>query len=238
MVNTEEIKSYMKKYFQGEWGDPLDQDAYEITSEGVVLTAQHVSLSRKIPGGKLKVKLSHAEGDLNVEPHVTSLVNMPHTVDGDFTCSQCKLTTLEGGPSHVGASYDCGGNKLTSLAHAPMSVGVEFACDNNLLTDLVNAPKCQILWAVNNPIRTLQGIPDHVGTVGVTWNADLPLLPVVEWNRELDLQPATNATSQEEKLISKKLYPIVAKYIGKGRAVMLNFALELKKHGFAGNARW
>ena len=138
----------------------------------------------------------------------------------------------------MGASYDCGHNKLTSLAHAPMSVGVEFACDHNLLADLSNAPKCEILWAVNNPLKTLKGIPDHVGTVGVSWHADLPLLPVVEWNRELDLQPATNATSQEEKLISQKLYPIVAKYIGKGKSAVLNFALELKKAGFAGNAQW
>lgn len=211
MVNTDAIKAYMTKYFQDEWGNPLAEHEYEIQPDGVDLTAPHVMLSRKIPGGQLKVKLASAEGDLNVESNVTSLVNMPHVVDGKFTCTDCKLTSLEGGPSHVGVNYDCADNKLTSLAHGPLSVGKEFACDGNLLSDLTHAPKCQILWAINNPLKTLQGIPHHVQQVHVSWRPDLPLFALVDWPNEFEL----HASGKHSERVDRQLTPIVNQYRGK-----------------------
>ena len=62
-------------------------------------------------------------------------------IDGDFSCSWNKLTSLEGVPKEVSGSFYCLYNKLTSLEGAPKKVGGDFSCSWNKLTSLESAPK-------------------------------------------------------------------------------------------------
>lgn len=63
-------------------------------------------------------------------------------IDGDFRCSYCRLTTLEGGPYKVMRSYNCVGNKLTSLEGCPKYVGDCLYCWSNTV-DKLQIPKDQ-----------------------------------------------------------------------------------------------
>lgn len=226
------VHAYIARYFEDQWGEPLDPEHYLITPDGVDLDAPHVAINRKIPDGKLEIPLHVAWGDLIVDGKVTSLHNMPVQVNGNFSCNMCGLTTLEHGPQIVDGEYHCSYNQLTSLEHAPQRGVSTLICDHNMLKDLTSAPPCDYLSVVQNPLNTIHGVPDHVHIVSFTVTSTLPLLSMVDWNRPFELRdPRTN------KRI-KDLEQIVIKYTGKGKAVMLNFALELKKHGYAGNARW
>ena len=75
--------------------------------------------------------------NLTVLPEVLKNVS----VDGDFDCSNNKLTSLTGAPKTVGGDFQCYYNKLTTLEGAPTSVGGNFYCNHNKLTSLIGAPK-------------------------------------------------------------------------------------------------
>jgi len=62
------------------------------------------------------------------------------TVTGYFSCSDNKITSLEGAPSTVGSHFDCSSNDLTSLVGGPKSVGGSFVCYDNQLSTLEGAP--------------------------------------------------------------------------------------------------
>ncbi len=55
---------------------------------------------------------------------LTSLINAPKIVAGNFGCSYNDLTSLVGAPKTVGGDFYCGFNNLTSLEGAPKSVGL------------------------------------------------------------------------------------------------------------------
>lgn len=233
MVDFLYIKDYMFNHFEDENGQGLTTDSWELSEDDhVIITNEYVSVRGKLPGGKIQVPLSLAQGSLIMDGRVSSLENTPTRVDGDFDCRECGLTSLQGGPEFVGSDYDCGSNNLTSLIHGPKHVGNEFTCDSNLLEDLTNAPKCRILYARGNPLKTLKGVPDHVGKLIITVTPDLPLLELVNWSRPLELYAPISANQL------KDLELIVNKYMGQGKSMVLNFALELKQAGYAGNARW
>ena len=87
------------------------------------------------------------------------------TIEGNFSCSGNKLTSLEGAPKEVGGNFDCSRNQLTSLKGAPEKVGGDFSCFENQLTSLEGAPKevggdfsCYI-----NRLTSLEGAPEKVG---------------------------------------------------------------------------
>lgn len=68
----------------------------------------------------------------NVELHNMRLNKLPlkfGKVTGYFSCSDNKLTSLEGGPKWVGDSFYCYKNQLTTLEGGPEYVGGKFFCD-------------------------------------------------------------------------------------------------------------
>ena len=90
------------------------------------------------------------------------------TIRGNFNCSNCNLTSLEGAPKEVGGDFGCAYcNSLISLKGSPKEVGGGFGCsycDN--LTSLKGAPKevggpfyCS--WCRN--LTSLKGAPEKVG---------------------------------------------------------------------------
>ena len=93
---------------------------------------------------------------------LTSLEGAPRKVGGDFWCENNRLTSLEGAPRKVGGDFDCGSNRLTSLEGAPEKVEGNFWCRDNQLTSLVGAPRevgAGFNWS-NNPVseKTLKRI--------------------------------------------------------------------------------
>jgi hypothetical protein len=86
-------------------------------------------------------------------------------VNGNFSCSDNRLTTLQGAPQKVGGSFGCSGNQLTTLKGAPKEVGGSFFCNNNQLTTLQGAPQKVGggFYCNNNQLKTLQGAPQKVG---------------------------------------------------------------------------
>lgn len=130
-------------------------------------------------------------------------------VHGKFYIPNAGLTTLQGSPDQVKGSFAAHGNKLTTLAHGPTWVDQEY----------------QIY---DNPLKDLVGFPTHVGAdCFITYRKQLPLLRLLAVQGELHLFKAP--------VIVQK---IMNKYAGKGKAHMLNCALELKQAGFVENAAW
>ena len=52
-------------------------------------------------------------------------------IEGYFSCSFNKLTTLQNCPQKIGADFYCSHNKLISLEGCPKNIGVSFYCTNN-----------------------------------------------------------------------------------------------------------
>jgi hypothetical protein len=104
---------------------------------------------------------------------LTSLIGAPKSVGEYFACVGNKLTTLQGAPKVVGTSFVCNDNKLTSLIGAPETVGTYFWCDNNRLTSLQGAPKVVKgdFDCSSNNLKSLQGGPEIVeGAFFCTFN--------------------------------------------------------------------
>ena len=110
-------------------------------------------------GSKGNLNLSYM--NLTVLPEILKNVS----VDGDFDCSNNKLTSLEGSPISIGGTFNCTNNKLTSLKGSPVSVGVDFWCDSNKLTSLEGSPSSvgRHFSCIDNKLTTLKGSPSSVG---------------------------------------------------------------------------
>lgn len=63
------------------------------------------------------------------------------TYNGDFHCSNNRLTSLKDGPEYVQNDFYCHRNNLTSLEGAPKEVGGSFYCFENNLTSLKGGPQ-------------------------------------------------------------------------------------------------
>jgi hypothetical protein len=82
------------------------------------------------------------------------------------------------------------------------------------------------LFYDNKPTH-LQGVPTHLGkSFYVAYGPYLPLLRLIQY-KPVHLKGAPDPVQQ-----------ILNKYAGKGKALMLNLALDLKQAGYGGNARW
>jgi hypothetical protein len=103
------------------------------------------------------------------------------TIEGDFSCYDCGLTSLEGAPRVVKGYFDVEKNNLTSLKGCPEYVERSFSVDRNPLKALDEMPKrvggfsasscgleslgclgeCNIegfLNIMSNPLKSLKGI--------------------------------------------------------------------------------
>lgn len=112
--------------------------------------------------------------------------NMKVIVQGDFSCEDCGLSTLEGAPIAVYGEFNASNNNLTSLKYCPQGAQHYFFMNNMELTSLVGAPQHEIKGDFNvyrcglsslkgaprkvngafncsaNPLISLEGSPDDV----------------------------------------------------------------------------
>lgn len=137
---------------------------------------------------------------------LTSLEGCPKTVGGEFDCAHNELTSLKGGPVYVSGSFFCSGNGLTSLEYAPRTIRGTFGCAGNKLTNLKDIHKIITdlaggFYCTNNEIQS------HV--LGLLL---IPGLTLIDNHGEHWAQ-------------------ILNKYIGKGKAGLLECQNELLEAG-------
>lgn len=104
--------------------------------------------------------------DGHVDLRYKNLTYIPikfNIVNGYFTCSDNRLTSLKGAPEKVGGFFDCYYNRLTSLDGAPKKVSGDFYCHNNQLTSLQGVPEKVggIFRCSDNPLISLEGAPKN-----------------------------------------------------------------------------
>ncbi len=100
------------------------------------------------------------------ERSVRSIMHKPKEhIDGNFSCSSNRITSLDGSPSSVSNMFSCFNNKLTSLVGGPTTVGSSFYCSKNLLTSLKGAPSSVggEFYCADNKLTSLDGAPSSIG---------------------------------------------------------------------------
>lgn len=177
----------------------------------------------------------HVAGDVQLIADCDQMSVQFGNVQGDFDCADRGLTTLAGSPRYVTGKFSCEHNNLTSLAHAPHHVGGIFKASYNNITLLSHMPLHvgASFWIYGNPLESLVGLDklDQIhGELWCTYSDQLPLLRTV-LVRSIHLSDG----DQDTPIL---LNDIIKKYVGKGKAHMLNLALELKQAGYGSNATW
>lgn len=137
------------------------------------------------------------------------------TVMGRFSCSERKLTSLEGSPNYVGGVFSCFGNNLTNLIGGPRIVMEEYNCHLN-------------------PLQSLDGLPEKVGSLRIGYRPNLPLLKILTIP-DIDFVQIIGLSSEYPFL--KQLNKIMNIYLKQGKKGVLLAAAELSKIGCKGNAR-
>ena len=136
-------------------------------------------------------------------------------VTGDFNLRrQPRLSSLVGSPVHVTGEYKVKSNAITNCEGAPLYVGHH-------------------CWISGANLKSLEHLPmQGARSFTILWTPRIPLLRLldaheVSWGNYVGYGAQTQAVRE-----------IMSKYVGKGKSFILNCALELKKAGYTGNARW
>lgn len=224
MVNVKQIDRLLKKHFVIQGDHVIDPNT------GVVdVTGNVILTDARLPTPEIPVQFGVVTGDFWCRKKgLVNLKGAPTWVGGQFMCQSNKLQNLAHAPNHVGSSMHCSQNWLSTLTGAPDHVGGSFVCHLNHIKNLEGAPKhiSNRLVATMCPLENLQGIPDGLSELELSWDEELSLLRAL--------------TAQQIKLdgAPTQVKEIMDKYAGQGKSGALNCALELKKAGFEGNARW
>ena len=136
--------------------------------------------------------------------------------------------SLAGSPKHIiDGNFNCTDNKITSLVGGPEIVDGYFSCDDNLLTDLNGAPRIIGAWIDfrHNPkITSLVGIhkiikkcPDFTFNSSCITHGGIGLLLIENLAR-------ISAGAEPFKIIKR--------YIGTGTKGMMECSKELKAKGY------
>lgn len=158
----------------------------------------------------------HVQGNVIAKIHAMDRLPVQFgKVTGKFQLGkQPNLMSLEGSPTYVGGDYYLKGELFTSLKGAPNFVGRVFRASSPQLGSLDHLPT--------------QGSGDYL----IMYTPTLPLLRLVlarhvHWGVYVKYGDG-----------GYNAFRIMDKYVGKGKSAVLNCANELKKAGFARNARW
>jgi hypothetical protein len=125
---------------------------------------------------KLPLKFGEVSGNFTCSDNrLTSLEGAPTRVGGDFNCYGNQLTSLEGAPTRVGGGFLCSYNNLINLEGAPSRVGGYFECSYNNLINLEGAPEVveKNFYCYNNKLTTLKGGSKVRGTTYLAFNNQL-----------------------------------------------------------------
>ena len=154
-------------------------------------------------------------------------------VAGRFDMSKSSLRTLEGSPQQC-EKFVCTGSKyLTSLQGAPKIATKFVGLDSCSLLDLRGCPQTSHLSVDWNPLTSLEGMPDNLDRIEVTWRQRLPVL------RLITAKQIILGWGNHDYVIVAPLQKILDKYAGTTNpGDILRCASELTEAGFEGNAEW
>lgn len=103
---------------------------------------------RPVKSGKIPLKLNVIHGNFDCSScGLTTLEGMPHIVEGEFNCSHNYLTSLVGAPKKA-KDFKCSNNLLKSLEGGPKNVTGGYKCTDNRLTNLKGLAKCPGCYAL------------------------------------------------------------------------------------------
>jgi len=165
---------------------------------------------------------------------LTSLVNCPKKCK-EFDADKNNLTNLEGGPEETSGQYTAWKNKLTSLKGCPKFVGEDFDVSDNQLTEIDFAPEI-ILGDFNiakNKITSLKDIHKkchqcngHIVIGGTPISKAILGVILID-----HLESLSVIVQVAHSMPLLKAAAIVNKYLGKGKAGVLDAQNELIEAG-------
>ena len=167
------------------------------------------------------------DGGVIAYGNVSARRNMPtipvrfSRIDGDLHIPNCGLQSLENCPPVIGDSLLLYGNQLRNCIGMPETIG-------------------GYLDISSNPIETLEGFPKYIGRhVEMTYTLTLPLLRILV-AKDVVFRLPKNAGTELDQLTDAResVDHILDKYMGQGRAAVIDCKRELVAAGFEGNARW
>lgn len=148
-------------------------------AKGITLVGLYIydskTMTRKLVTDQTKNE--NWDGDFDCSNvKLTSLKDTPMKVTGDFECRNTLLTSLKGAPKEVTGKFDCSHNpEIISLDSDPKKVGGNFNCSNNpKLASLKGIHKQLTImdgqfWAHNTQIKShVLGLLLIKGCTGVT----------------------------------------------------------------------
>lgn len=252
LTDTDQIHAYMAKYFN------LDPYRYEISPTGVVNTFASVRCeNNQLRALSVKFGVSLDDFILKCE-NLKTLENMPHTVNGqllltmgkfntlkhcakevhgDFRIMDCdQLASLEGFPSWVGHSITLGALNITSaeLQYLPRHVlgslhvfGCLYMRDLHGLSTQIDGD----LDVRSTPIRSLDGLVHCGGQLIIDYRPELPLLRSLLAEKGVFILNRGGYMSDGHMIDARAISKTLNEFKGKGKSVMLNAAIALKKLG-------
>jgi hypothetical protein len=163
-------------------------------------------------------------------------------VIGNFMCYERELESLHNAPHTVTGNFSCYNNQLTSLEHGPQAVGQQsmgggtYSCSDNFLKNFEGAPQdfTGYLVAVKQKgtgLQSVDGLPANARIVDITYQADLPLLKLINQKR-------VNIRASGIGELLTDITDILNDHAGEGKAGAIKAAAKLIKAGYKGNARW
>ncbi len=181
-----------------------------------------------------------------------TLSNIVINVQDDFSCSNNNLVSLENGPILVGGNYRCEHNHLQSLVGCPLTLLHDFNCRNNELISLVGGPKKvgAGYYAEHNKLESLEGCASDIGyELNVKHNKLTSLVDIHKIINSCVSIDLTNNHIQEggigllliHNLTTIRTWEtdpfhqpslIISKYLGLGKAGLLECQNELEEEGF------
>ena len=152
---------------------------------------------------------------------------------GNFDCNLCGLTSLVGAPTRVMMGSFCvNNNQLTSLIGSPEEVDLWFSFNGNRVSNLEGGPKkVGSFSCCDNPLTSLQGLPEITGKLVITLSTDLPILRLVNVNFGIDFRGDLSRNLEIERIF-ENVYDIKPR-----RQAIIACQKALIDAGYEGNAR-
>lgn len=143
-------------------------------------------------------------------------------INGDFGAVHQSLESLEGLPEQLEGDLMITGNLLKNLKGAPRVVKGNMD-----------------ITGMDHVLKSLEGAPEKITrSVEITYSPYMPMLRCLAASHvALRQSSETNAQLFDQLLLCEEILND-PRWVGKGKLGMLNCALELKKAGLEGNARW
>jgi hypothetical protein len=149
------IKSFLTK---------VDIFKYKINNDYSIDVIQDVKI--RMPMDNLPVQFDYIVGNFDISScGLINLQGCPEVVEGNFICTNNRLSDLRMGPTTVGGNYDVRQCSLGSLKGAPEKIKKDFLASQNNLNDLIGGPKIVdgSYYVDNCLLVSLEGSPDVLG---------------------------------------------------------------------------